>query len=280
MLPATMEARRSARPRPNGRTASRESEKLRIDPHHHKVGVRWTILDTVSTNGYRLLDTLSGHAETTLGFNALSPRPVSLERRRELALAAFEVVRARGTHDVTMSDLAASLGMKRPTLYWYFRDLGHVFDVVLEHVLERQRDFIGERLARVDHPIDRLLAYADSVEAFFDREGPMLLSLLSFWGASQGDQPNRVIEIAMRSFLPLRAFAIEALDDAVRARRAAPCNAAGIVDLVSVVIDGFLLHRVARGLTWPEVRGSLWDRVLGPLRIPPRDPPPYEGANA
>lgn len=195
-------------------------------------------------------------------------------------MAAFEVVRQRGTHDVTMSDLANALGMKRPTLYWYFRDLGHVFYTVLEQVLERQTRFIGERLARVEHPIDRLMAYADSVEAFFAREGPMLISLLSFWGASQGDQPNRVIEIAMRSFLPLRAFAIEALGDAVRERRAAPCDAAGIVDLVSVVIDGFLLHRVARGLTWDEIRHTLWDRVLGPLRLPPRDLPPYEGATS
>jgi len=193
---------------------------------------------------------------------------VSLDRRRELALAAFAVLRERGAHNVTMSDLAGALGMKRPTLYWYFRDLGHVFDVVFEHVLERQRAWIGERVSRVEHPVDQVLAYADAVDAYFDDEGPMLLSLISFWGVTQGDQPNRVIEIAMKSFLPARALAIARLDQAVREGQAERCDATGVIDLVAVAIDGCLLHRVARALAWNDVRAVLWERVLAPLRIP------------
>ncbi len=218
---------------------------------------------------------MSANAREPKEVEALSPRPVSLDRRRELATAAFEVVRERGANNVTMSDLATALGMKRPTLYWYFRDLGHVFDVVFEHTLERQRAFIELRLEAATHPVDRVLAYADSIEAFFAREGTTLLSLLSFWGIAQSDQPNRVIEIAMRSFLPARAFAIESLREAVRQGHAAPCDAAGVIDLVAVSIDGFLLHRVARGLAWSDVRGVLWDRVLGPLRIPAAAAPPF-----
>ncbi|MFO0749570.1 MAG: TetR/AcrR family transcriptional regulator [Myxococcota bacterium] len=183
-----------------------------------------------------------------------------------MALAAFDVVRARGTHNVTMSDLAVALGMKRPTLYWYFRDLGHVFDTVLEHVLERQRSFLVERLAAVAHPVDQLLAYADAIDAFFDAEGAMLISLVSFWGVSEADQPSRVIEQAMRHFLPLRAMAVGLLERGIEAGTVEPCDAAGIVDLVAVTVDGYLLHRVVRGLRWVEVRKVLWDRVLAPLK--------------
>jgi len=191
-------------------------------------------------------------------------------------------VRERGTHNVTMSDLAAALGMKRPTLYWYFRDLGHVFDTVFEHVLERQRALVSERVAQVVHPIDQIIAYGDAIDAYFQAEGPMLVSLVSFWGASVADQPERVSKTALASFMPIRLLAIARLEQGIRDGTVAPCDPHGIVDLVAVTIDGYLLHRVARGLRWEEVRGVLWERVLAPLKRggPSSDPTSLPGPAA
>ncbi|HRE92026.1 MAG TPA: TetR/AcrR family transcriptional regulator, partial [Myxococcota bacterium] len=122
-------------------------------------------------------------------------RHVSMERRRELALLAFEAIRTRGLYGITMSELAGLLGLKRSTAYWYFRDLGHVFEIVLEHVLERQRAFLIGRMQALGwgagrapqtsgppHPIDALYAYVEGIWDFFSAEGPYLLQLVSFWG--------------------------------------------------------------------------------------------------
>ena len=57
------------------------------------------------------------------------PRRPDLARRAELAHAAFEVLRARGMQ-TSMRELAEALGIKRPTLYFYFPDLGVVFETV------------------------------------------------------------------------------------------------------------------------------------------------------
>ena len=59
------------------------------------------------------------------------PRRPDLTRRAELAAAAFEVLRTRGV-GTSMRELADALGVKRPTLYFYFPDLGAVFETVLE----------------------------------------------------------------------------------------------------------------------------------------------------
>lgn len=222
----------------------------------------------MSSHGYPFLDALSGFRKRQ-GSKRLCARPVSLEKRRELALAAFEVVRERGAHNVTMSDLASALGMKRPTLYWYFRDLGHVFDTVFEHVLERQREVVIANVAHVAHPIDQIVAYGDAMEAYFEREGPTLVSLIAFWGVAEGDQPNRVIETAMKSFQPVRLLAVERLRQGIREGTVEPCDPEGVIDLVAIAIDGFLLHRIARGLRWADVRKILWDRVLSPLKRGP-----------
>jgi len=193
-------------------------------------------------------------------------RPVSVKRRQELALAAFEAIRVRGVQGVTMSELAETLGMKRPTLYWYFRDVGHVFETVLEHLLERQRVFLTERLRGVTHPIDLLYTYAQSIWAFFEQEGPYLLALVSFWGQSEAGEPTRVLEVTNRNFLPLVAFAVRQLEDGVRRGTVAPCDPKAVVDLVAAVIDGSLVHRVTRGIPFGPVGELLWTAVLAPLK--------------
>lgn len=199
-------------------------------------------------------------------------RPVSTEKRRQLALAAFEAIRARGVYGVTMSELAETLGMKRPTLYWYFRDVGHVFETVLEHLLERQRAFLAQRLTGVAHPIDLLFAYAEGVWAFFDQEGPALLALVSFWGHTEVGEPTRVLEVTNRHFLPLVGAAVARLEDGIRRGTVAPCDPRAVVDLVATVIDGSLVHRVTRGVDFAPIGRLLWDAVLAPLkRVPSAD---------
>lgn len=193
-------------------------------------------------------------------------RTPSIRRRQELALAAFEAVRARGVYGITMSELAETLGMKRSSLYWYFRDVGHVFETVLEHLLERQRAFLSERLAGVAHPIDLLMAYARAIFDFFEREGANVLALVSFWGQSEGGEPTRVLEVTNRHFLPLVSYAVARLEEGIARGEVAPCEPRAVVDLVAAVIDGSLVHRVTRGVPFEPVAALLWQSVLAPLR--------------
>ena len=66
------------------------------------------------------------------------PRRPDLARRAELARAAFEVLRTRGMQ-TSMRELADALGVKRPTLYFYFPDLGAVFETVLDQTYRGAR---------------------------------------------------------------------------------------------------------------------------------------------
>lgn len=217
-------------------------------------------------------------------------RPISHERRRQVALAAFDAIRQRGSYGMTMSELAQALGMKRSTLYWYFRDMGHVFETVLDHVLERQRTFLADRLSAAAppaapgrtpsgsphrpphpplHPIDLLWSYAQGIWDFFESEGPYLLALVSFWGHSEGGEPGRVVEVTNRHFLPLVEAAVAQLQAGVERGVVAPCDARAVVNLVAALIDGALVHRVTRGMPIAPVATLLWESVLLPLK---RDP--------
>src|SRR5512143_4243042 len=108
------------------------------------------------------------------------PRRPDLARRAELARAAFDVRRARGVH-TSMRELADALGVKRPTLYFYFPDLGAVFETVLDETYRALAEHVLAAMQGIDHPLDRLRAVVDATISFH-RERPQLIGgLFQLW---------------------------------------------------------------------------------------------------
>ncbi len=214
----------------------------------------------------------------------MPPRP-NPQRRLDLARAAFQVLCTRGVQDVTMRELAEALGVKRPTLYWYFPDLGAIFDVVLADVLARMRVFLAARMAPAAgakgqaavhppvHPLDALDAYAEAIHAFYAsgdaQGGSIFVALIQFWAVSESGEPNRALQAMNAHFLPWRKAAIQMVARGVEDGTVAPCDPEALVDLVAAVIDGCLLHRVSRGADPGPVLAMLREQVLAPLRRAP-----------
>lgn len=195
-------------------------------------------------------------------------RTVDTERRREIAAQAFEVVRSRGVHRATMSDIAAALDMKRPTLYWYFSDLGEIFDAVLDLNLTELAAFVADRLSGIAHPLDRVEAYLRAMFDFYRGREDTILVLLQFWAVGEGPgQPERAIARMRAYFEPWRAMAVADLQRGIDDGRVAPCNPEAVVDLVGIFIDGGLIHRVGRGIELEPAIDLLRETVLEPLRI-------------
>ena len=99
-------------------------------------------------------------------------RPVDLERRREIALQALEVLRTQGLQQATMSGLAKALGLKRPTLYFYFPSIPDLFLALVEIHREEEVAWVAERLAGKTHPIDAMLAFLRAEHAEHDPKVP------------------------------------------------------------------------------------------------------------
>src|SRR5262245_21364494 len=108
------------------------------------------------------------------------PRRPDLPRRAQLARAAFEVLRARGMQ-ISMRELADALGVKRPTLYFYFPDLHAVFESVIDQMYRALAEAVIARMQAVEHPLDRLAAVGEATLAFH-RERPHLIGgLFQLW---------------------------------------------------------------------------------------------------
>lgn len=194
------------------------------------------------------------------------PRRPDLARRAELARAAFEVLRVRGMQ-ISMRELADALGIKRPTLYFYFPDLGAVFETVLEQLYEALTEIVLARVASHAHPIDRMRAVIDGVLAFH-RDRPQLIGgLIQLW-ALGGHDLSIVLERERRGVLAARDAMIAELRAGIARKEVRPCAPERVVDLVLAFLQGAVVHHVI-GIGWTDdgTIDELARRVLEPLRV-------------
>ncbi len=189
-------------------------------------------------------------------------------RKTELALAAFAALRERGVVGMTMSEIALALGMKRPALYYYFKDLGELFDAVLTAVLADQQAYVLQRLQPDDHPIDALAAWMRATLAFYEADPQLIGLLLQFWAVGRPDAARDVLDRARDLVEPIRQFAVALLEDAVRDGRVRPCAPEPMLDLCVAVVDGCLVERISRGVDPHATLELFIAQVLLPLKSP------------
>jgi AcrR family transcriptional regulator len=192
------------------------------------------------------------------------PRRPDLARRSELARAAFEVLRTRGMQ-ISMRELAEALGVKRPTLYFYFPDLGSVFETVLDQMYVALAEAVIARTRLEAHPLDRLRAVVDATLAFH-RERPQLIGgLFQLWAVG-GRDFTTVLDRERRVVVAARDALVADLRGGIARGEVLPCDPDRIVDLVLAVVDGVLVHHVLGIARADDITDELAARVIEPLR--------------
>lgn len=192
------------------------------------------------------------------------PRRPDLARRSELAHAAFEVLRARGMQ-TSMRELADALGVKRPTLYFYFPDLGAVFETVLEQTYKTYAEEIVARTRTVDHPLDRLRAVALGTLEFHRQRPHLIGGLFQLWAVG-GRSFASVLDRERAMVLLGREALVADLRAGIARREVKPCDPQRVVELVLAVVDGVLVHHVLGIASADRVLDELVERVIEPLR--------------
>jgi len=196
-------------------------------------------------------------------------RKADIGRRREIALRAFEVIKARGVYRTSMTDIAHELGMKRPTLYWYFKDFGEIFDAVVAETDSELKQYVLARLAGVSHPIDTLAELVEATIDFYDGRRDQVTVLFQLWSIAGDVAPARIEQRARDFVEPVRAELCAQLERGIADGTVAPCDPGAVVDLAFAVIDGAHVQRVTRNADPRSLLAGLRTLVLDPLRLDP-----------
>jgi len=125
-------------------------------------------------------------------------RPIDREKRRDLAMRAVDALQKLGL-EASMTQLAAELGVKRPTLLYHFPNRAAIVEAALGEILAEQATFIIERMEQHAHPIDQLYAQIRGVYEFhYGTEARVLfLSQMVVMAGAERTANSQVRDIAI-----------------------------------------------------------------------------------
>lgn len=86
---------------------------------------------------------------------------ISVIRRRELRLAAFEVLQKEGIAGATLEKVAAHTNSSKGIVLHYFRNKQELFEHAMREANSQLRDAVTERLRRAKTPHERLSAIVE-----------------------------------------------------------------------------------------------------------------------
>jgi AcrR family transcriptional regulator len=190
------------------------------------------------------------------------------QKRQAIAERAFEVLLENGIHKTTMSHLAKALGMKRPTLYWYFPSLDSLFDTVTATIEERLLQQVASAMAAQSHPIDQLIAVLTTVTAYYETKQNTLRGLVQLWAIRQHADQSLDQKVQIQ-----RMFLTEVVRHGISSGQVRPCDPEALVETVLTVVDGSVFRQVIAGTNPAVPIQFLIEHVLEPLRLNPAGEP-------
>ena len=94
----------------------------------------------------------------------MSPRPdVSEERKDQILDAASEVFAEKGVHEARMDDIVKESGLRKGTLYWYFKSKDEIIISIFERLFSRELADLDNLVSDDSPAADRLLRYAERI---------------------------------------------------------------------------------------------------------------------
>jgi len=82
------------------------------------------------------------------------------QRRKQIIDAALELFAHSGYHGVTVDAIAQRAGISKGNLYWYFRSKQEIFQLLIDHIVERVFTLVAEIMESDEPPRDKLRALA------------------------------------------------------------------------------------------------------------------------
>jgi AcrR family transcriptional regulator len=192
-------------------------------------------------------------------------RTLQIEKRRDLARKAMEILRREGL-EMSMTALAASLGLKRPTLLYYFPDRASIVEIALEATLAEQVMFVVSEMGKVQHPVDRLYAQVCSVHRFHRGREERIIFLIQALATASKERTDRILTIGNQAFEMHRLKLARDIETAIANGTMHSCDPQALIQLVRSVVDGVLLQRVMTDCEFEPIHAFLWKHVLEPLK--------------
>lgn len=169
--------------------------------------------------------------------------------------------------EASTTQLAAELGIKRPTLLYHFPTRAAIVEAALEELLAEQAVGVIAAQEQHDHPIDQLYAQIVSTHAFHHGNEARVLFLTQLVSSAGSERTQQIMDVGNMAFEARRQLMAKRLRAGIEEGRVVDCDVNALISIVRSFNDGLMVQRVMLGCDLKPIHEFIWKHVLEPLKI-------------
>jgi TetR/AcrR family transcriptional regulator, fatty acid metabolism regulator protein len=162
------------------------------------------------------------------------------QRREELIKATYQVVAEKGYSAVTLQDIAERAGVSKGSTLYYFATKEELFLGALEWIIERVHTRIGEAVATVDDPVEKVKAAIGAIFANAQESRQFFLAYSDF--VSLGTRNKRFHDLNARFYHGCCDLDREIIEAGIKAGQFRPLDIDEASSMMRALVDGLMLQ--------------------------------------
>jgi TetR/AcrR family transcriptional regulator, fatty acid metabolism regulator protein len=162
------------------------------------------------------------------------------QKREELIKATYHVVAEKGYSAVTLQDIAERAGVSKGSTLYYFATKEELFLGALEWIIERVHARIGEAVAAVDDPVEKVRAAIGAIFANAQESRQFFLAYSDF--VSLGTRNKRFHDLNARFYHGCCNLDREIIEAGISAGRFRNLDVDEASSMMRALVDGLMLQ--------------------------------------
>jgi len=162
------------------------------------------------------------------------------QKREELIKATYQVVAEKGYSAVTLQDIAERAGVSKGSTLYYFATKEELFLGALEWIIEKVHARIGEAVAAVDDPVEKVKAAMGAIFANAQESRQFFLAYSDF--VSLGTRNKRFHDLNARFYHGCCNLDREIIEAGIKAGRFRTLDVDEASSMMRALVDGLMLQ--------------------------------------
>jgi len=162
------------------------------------------------------------------------------QKRGELIKATYQVVAEKGYSAVTLQDIAERAGVSKGSTLYYFATKEELFLGALEWIIEKVHARIGEAVAAVDHPVEKVKAAIGAIFANAQESRQFFLAYSDF--VSLGTRNKRFHDLNARFYHGCCDLDREIIEAGIQAGLFRKLDLDEASSMMRALVDGLMLQ--------------------------------------
>ncbi len=161
-------------------------------------------------------------------------------RKDQIVNTAISAIAANGYVNTPLSEIARRAGISKGVISYYFGSKDDLVRNVIDRILQDEKAYLSEKIARGENPKEKLLVYIRSSFSYMETNRQNFEAIVDLWGSITTHEKK--LDFNKRSYDPCRNILGKIIREGIEKGEFADRDVRLTASIIQAMIDGMMIQ--------------------------------------